>query len=317
MPLCVLAVLPAVLTAAVRPHGPRDVTTSNIGQLPILSWAENMAVRSNGQLLVTLVDVPELWQIDPFGSHESQLLLKLPVAGGLLGIAEIQPDIFAVVAGSSLLPGFFSIWKIDLQAASPTYTKVTNIPPAIMLNGATTLNENAILVADSSAGVVYRVDTLSGNYSVVLDDPTMKAAAGSILHLGINGLHVRDNYLYYTSSTQGIFVRIPINDDGTAAGAAEIIAHNGLDDDFTFDSAGNAYVATNSDNTVQKITPAGEVTVIAGSANSPTFAGATSAHFGRTAADESVLYITTDGIFTRADGFTTFGTGGVVAIYGL
>lgn len=210
------------------------------------------------------------------------------------------------------------MWKLDLQNGLANSTKITTIPEAVLLNGVTTLGENgSILVADSGAGVVYRVDTKSGKYAIVLDDPTMKQAVNATLQIGINGLHIRDKYLYYTSSTQGIFARIPIHPNGTAAGAAQIIAHNGLDDDFTFDRAGNAYVATNSENTLQKITPAGNVTVVAGNINSILLAGSTAAQFGRTAEDSSVLYVTTDGHFTNAAGVTVSGTGGVVAISGL
>lgn len=212
------------------------------------------------------------------------------------------------------------MWKVDLNRLPVKATKITDIPSGVFLNGATNLNDNgAILVADSGAGTVYRVDVHTGNYTIVLDQPTMNYTASALisLHIGINGLHVRDNYLYYTSSTLGIFARIPIHPDGTANGAAEIIAHNGFGDDFIFDRAGNAYVATNLQSTVQKITPAGNITTVAGSANSTLLAGSTAAKFGRTAADSSVLYVTTDGESTNAAGETVIGTGGVVAIHGL
>ncbi|KZP21489.1 hypothetical protein FIBSPDRAFT_1020155 [Athelia psychrophila] len=315
------ALIPAAFAAAVGRNGYSSpgVTTASIGQLPNGSWAENLAVRSNGQLLVTLATAPELYEIDTAGSHKTQLVAQFPAATGLLGITEIQHDVFAVVAGSLSLPGSFSVWKVDVNPTPAKSTKIADVLPAVFLNGATTLNENgsAILVADSAAGMIYRVDTETGNYAVVLDDPTMKIAANATIPVGINGLHIRRGYLYYTSSTQGLFARVPIHADGTPAGAAEVIAHNGFDDDFVFDRAGNAYVATNADNTVQKITPAGNVTVVAGSVNSTLVAGSTAAQFGRTAADSSVLYVTKDGKFTNGAGETVAGTGGVVAIHGL
>ncbi|KZP21467.1 hypothetical protein FIBSPDRAFT_860646 [Athelia psychrophila] len=317
-PLWLSALIPAIFAASIG-YSSLGVTTTSIGKLPNGSWAENLAVRANGQLLVTLLTAPEIYQIDPFGSHETKLVKQLPVAGGLLGITEIQHDVFAVVAGNLSLPGSCSVWKVDVNHTPAKSTKIADVLPAVILNGATPLNENgsAILVADSGAGVVYRIDTHSGNYTVVLDDPTMKIAANSTAPFGINGVHIKGHYLYYTSSTQMLFARIPIHPDGTAAGPAEIIARSGLKDDFTFDRAGYAYVATNSDNTVQKITPSGNVTVIAGNINSALFAGATAAQFGRTIADSSVLYVTTDGEFTNAAGTTVLGTGGVVAIHGL
>lgn len=106
--LCTIPALihiPAIFATTVNGHNPPRVTTTSIGHLPNDSWAENLAVRSNGQLLVTLLDVPEVYQIDPFGSHHTQLIEQIPVAGGLLGITEIQPDVFAIVAGNRSLPG--------------------------------------------------------------------------------------------------------------------------------------------------------------------------------------------------------------------
>ncbi|KZP21481.1 hypothetical protein FIBSPDRAFT_740671 [Athelia psychrophila] len=317
-----LSLTPTALAASIgrRGYSSPGVTTASIGKLPNGSWAENLAVRANGQLLVTLITAPEIHQIDPFGSHETKLVETLPVAGGLLGITEIQHDVFAVVAGNTSLSGSFSVWKVDVNHTPAKSTKIADVLPAVILNGATPLYDNcsAILVADSGAGVVYRVDTETGNYTVVLDDPTMKIAANASIPFGVNGLHIRGCYLYYTSTTQGLFSRIAIRPDGTAAGPAEVIAHNAVfDDDFTFDRAGNAYVATNANNTVQRITPAGKVTVVAGNIDSALFAGATAAQFGRTAADAAVLYVTTDGHFTDAAGTTVLGTGGVVAIHGL
>ncbi|KZP16618.1 quino protein amine dehydrogenase beta chain-like protein [Athelia psychrophila] len=317
-----IPLIPAVFAASiVGRHSSPDITTARIGQLPKGSWAEGLAVRSNGQLLVTLVtDAPEIHQIDPF-TNKTQLIDKLPIAGGLLGITEIQHDVFAIVAGNISQSGSFSMWKLDMKKNPPKSTKIADIKPGVLLNGVTSLNKNgsAILVADSGAGVVYRVDTETGDYAVVIDDPTMKIAPNSTLQVGINGLHIREKDLYYTSSTQGLFVRMRIHPDGTPAGAAKVIAHNGqVNDDFTFDRAGNyAYVATNSDNMVQRITPGGHVTVVAGKPDSKVVAGATAVEFGRTRADKSVLYVTTDGKFTNAAGKTIIGTGGVVAIYGI
>ena len=205
-----------------------------------------------------------------------------------------------------------------MRTACPTASKVTDIPAAQFLNGMTVLDTNGtILVADSGAGAVYRVDTNTGAHALVLADPLMQPAAGAPYQLGINGIRIRDGYLYFTSSTQGLFVRIPIHADGSAAGAAEVVASPGSVDDFTFGRGGDAYIATNVGNTLLEVTPVGDATVLAGNINSSALAGATSAHLGRTAADSSILYITTDGRFTDAAGNQTLLPGRVVAIRGL
>ena len=145
----------------------------------------------------------------------------------------------------------------------------------------------------------------------------MKPAAGGI-QLGINGIQIQNSYLYFTSSTQGLFARVAIHPNGTAAGPIEVVASlGGFGDDFALDRAGDAYIGTNPDDTLIKVTPAGNVTLVAGNINSTAVAGATSTHFGRTAADKSILYITTSGRFTNAAGQQTFIPGEVIAVHGL
>src|SRR5436305_11689749 len=96
----------------------------------------------------------------------------------------------------------------------------------------------AALVSNSRNGVVWRVNTKTGEYKVVQDDALMRPVPEQIV-LAINGLHARDGFLYFTNSLQGIFVRVPIYPDGTAAGTYEIVARVGFCDDLVFDKAGN------------------------------------------------------------------------------
>ncbi|KAH6704376.1 hypothetical protein BKA61DRAFT_188260 [Leptodontidium sp. MPI-SDFR-AT-0119] len=66
-------------------------------------------------------------------------------------------------------------------------------------------------------------------------------------------------------------------------------------DDFTFDREGNAFVATENGNGIQKVTPKWAVSVVAGNLNTTELAEPTSAIFGRTLRDQGVLYVTTAG----------------------
>ncbi|PNP37751.1 hypothetical protein TGAMA5MH_10352 [Trichoderma gamsii] len=53
------------------------------------TWFENISIRSNGTILATCLDVPELWAIDPCTST-GKLVLSLPAspatANALTGI---------------------------------------------------------------------------------------------------------------------------------------------------------------------------------------------------------------------------------------
>jgi len=142
-------------------------------------------------------------------------------------------------------------------------SKLTDIPEGVALNEWQCSHVTRLLVvADAGAGVVYTVNVHTGNYSKTIDDPTMKP--NSSLPVGINGIKIHDEYLYYTSTAQKLFSRTPIDTtSGTPTGPAEIIATNVPGDDFSLDQAGDAYVAENPWDVVAKVTPGGEVSVVA------------------------------------------------------
>ncbi|KAF7976645.1 hypothetical protein HWV62_5967 [Athelia sp. TMB] len=320
-----LNLLVTAISAAPAHRSLTGISLETVGVFPNGTWLENAAVRSNGQLLVTLLSSPQVYQVDPFSSQQPQLVQTIPGVEGLLGIGEVEEDVFAVIAGNLSIAtvvstvGSYSIWKVDVRdSQKPISHKVADIPTAQFLNGLAVLDTKGnVLVSDSGAGVVYLVDTNTGAYQVVLDDPTMKAAAGGE-QLGINGIQIQNDFLYFTSSTQGLFARVAIHQNGTAAGPVKVVASlGGFGDDFALDRAGNAYIATNPEDTLIKVTPAGKVALVAGNINSTALAGGTSAHFGRTAADKSTLYVTTGGRFTDAAGEQTFIPGEVVAVRGL
>jgi sugar lactone lactonase YvrE len=66
-------------------------------------------------------------------------------------------------------------------------------------------------------------------------------------------------------------------------------------DDFVLDKHGNAWITTDPNNSLLKVTPDGTVTAIEGAINETTLLGPTSAAFGRTSHDLNILYITSNG----------------------
>ena len=58
-------------------------------------------MRSNGKILVTLINAPQVWQIDP-ASRSAELVREFPHAISAMGIAEYEDDIFAVVSNTHI-----------------------------------------------------------------------------------------------------------------------------------------------------------------------------------------------------------------------
>ncbi|KIV83483.1 hypothetical protein PV11_05504 [Exophiala sideris] len=276
-------------------------------QFPNETWLENIAVRSNEQSLTTCLTAPLLYTLDPTAASANPIVVADFVGKtGVLGIAEIEPDVFAVAAGNVSAPlgkGNYSIFKVDMRSyhaidgtvtAPADVSHLVDIADAAVLNGLALLNSQYLLIADGILGVVFRLDLHTAEYSVTLNDTTMKSNASAIIKNGINGIHVKDGYLYYTSSGQYLFCRVPVHDNGTAAGTVEILNRNLLGDDFILDKQGNAFITNDPQNTLTLRKVDGSTSVIAGSPNSTALAGDTACAWSR-APGSRRLYVSTNG----------------------
>ncbi|MCJ1317037.1 hypothetical protein MMC15_002358 [Xylographa vitiligo] len=276
------------------------------------NWLENLAVRSDGHILATRLDVPQLYQFSPLvPNSEPTLIHGFPsTAGftGLTGITELagQPDVFAFIAGNfspaavAAKPSNCAVWRVDMRQQTPNVTEIAQIPQAAVPNGMASLDvaENAVLISDSTLGNVWRLDIRTGAYTTAIDDPKMNKVRPDAAQ-SVNGIRIFGGYLYFTNSDALFFARIPIHANGSAAGPSEIVSYSVGDgltfDDFAIHDDGTAYVATGNGNAVTQITPDGRATIIAGNLNSTELASPTSVQFGRTEQDRCTIYITTAG----------------------
>lgn len=286
---------------------------SELYRFPNGTWLENIAVRPNGNLLVSDSTGANLWEIVPSSQsmHISpHLVHHFNEAHDVGGIAELKPDTYAVIASNS-------VWKIDLGRTDnvPTPGQIAKIP-AGFLNGMAPIDDgNAVVISDSQLGVVWYLNIQSGNYSVLHQHETMEANSNLGILIGINGLRVLHNQMYYSNTPKQIFCRVRIDTrTGRALGPYEIISHNTLADDFALDPLGVGYLASTRDNDIIRDYPSGHYEVIAGSKDSRILMTPTSAAFGRTQNDRDVLYVTTGGETELPVNNTTSLGGNVMAV---
>lgn len=304
-----LLLAPIVVTAF-------QVQVKTLFQFKDHTFLENIAIRTNGQLLLTSLTHPGVYSFDPQGTDSTpQPLLEFADATGISGITEVSPDVFAVISGVIHLEtlmadkGSLCVWTLDLNGREPAAKKVVCVPDSINLNGITSLDyaPGVVLISASMSGSVYRVDLATGAFDVIIEDPLFAPTSSS--PLGINGLHARGNTLYFANSAQGFFGLVPISLSGDQAGNVTKVVDAGPNhryDDFALDKEGNAWIATHN-NSVNVVTPAGEQVVVAGGGNSTEFSDPTSAAFGKGSREEErTLYVVTGG-------FTTTG-GQVIAL---
>lgn len=282
---------------------------------PNNTFIENIRVRSCGSLLITSMSVPTLFGIDPTASTpDASVLYTFPNATGLAGITETTADIFAIVSATwdlvntRAILGTLVVWTIDVRFSSPIVHRIANVTNTTSFNGIASIPQSPYLVlaADSALGAVWRVNILTGAYGIIFTDPLftpISAAQG--LNLGINGLKIKDQYLYFTNSAQGIFGRVEIDIYGNKIGAVEIIANITASattgahyDDFALDRHGKAWIATHPEYVVE-VDLDGAQNVIS---NETLLLNPTSAAFGRgTREEEKILYVTNGGAFVGDD----------------
>ncbi|KAK3671685.1 hypothetical protein LTR78_008418 [Recurvomyces mirabilis] len=297
-----LLLLATIITTHALPT-PSETSVNLIYQFPNTTWIENLAVRRNGDILCTSLSAAAIFLVNPF-EHTEERVLQFVAGNGVLGITEIGDDIFVAVTSqvnlmtSEAAAGSAAAWRIDMKAWSSGrenfVTLLANLTQIGLPDGIVSLpsRPTTILIADAAKGLVWKLDTLSGNYTIVIEDDILHSS-NPFLPLGVDGLHVIDEYLYFTNLGDNILCRIAIDKHGNATDEIELVATMPFPDDFALAQDGTAYVV--GANQLYRVSPDGVVVVLAGGINDTTLEGVTSAQFGRTREDAGVLYMGTNG----------------------
>lgn len=276
------ALLAGILLLATAPTAAWAATIerrqSAAAQVAKIASVENLAVRSNGQILATNMNSPNLYGVDATAKTSSTAVV-VTGASGLSGIGEVAHDVFAVIGGGK------AIYKVDFSAGTPKASLIKTIKEASNLNGLAVFDNDTVLVADAGKGNVYRFSVSTGDYSVVLTDPTMAPSGG--IPFGIDGIKYKDGVVWYTNIFKNSFHKVPVDPvTAKATGAVVTLWTNLMGDDLCFGPNGKIYVATNGKNSVVEVdTAVGKPTQVA------SVTGSTSCAFGRTDKDKDVIYV--------------------------
>ncbi|PQE31584.1 quino amine dehydrogenase beta chain protein [Rutstroemia sp. NJR-2017a WRK4] len=280
------------------------------------TWAENIALRSNGQILVTQLYTPILQQVDPANRTAPITIhtFNTTAYAGLLGITEVTPDVFYVAVQAPYNEDFSTtspnaIFKVDLtkfatqngSIVSPaTVTHVVDLPESGILNGLVTLDSKHILVANSFLGVISNVDIECGTYTIPLNISSLKSTSGVATPIGVNGLKfnpTKPSYLYFTNLAQSTLSRVRIAPvTALPIGDSELVTNVPTPDDFAVRKDGTIFIMGNAQDTLFMLKPGAKVVeAVAGSNTSTVLAGVTAGAFGRLRGEQDRLYMSTGG----------------------
>ena len=289
---------------------------TTVAELPPGYFLENIAVRSDNSVLITAVYQRELWFVPSANAATPARPQKLyTFTSAPTGIVETDADVFTISTVQGYQTDQAFLERVDLRGWRPgTAVKpepLFQFPKRVRnLNGSCLLTPNVILLADSFAGLIWRVDLTNDGgkraASVWLEHESMGYYPGRLKpeQPGINGIRyaARLGYVYYTATAKKLFMRVPV-DPATlrALGEPEHVAAGRMADDFCIDEeAGVAYVTTHRENTVDCVSldppRNSERFVVAGDPFTEELIGPSSIAWSRSPGDYGkVAYLITDG----------------------
>ena len=273
---------------------PSPVPYTTIATFPPGTFLENIAVRSNGHLLVSDMLSGTIHHLDPHAPNPQSTITKIhsfpipppaeettPIESdqhvssdygtGMTGeaiIEDLRPeksDIFYTFSGQHGRPGTWAVYALDMRSFSSSTSletpprKIAAVPHAVWLNGGTFLpGTSKLLMAESALGQLVCCDVDTGAVSIWLDDPLLGKMTDRPPYPAANGVQYFRGRVFVTNSDRGLLLCATVGEAGEYVPDSLTAPAEGLlGDDLAFDSDGAAYVATNPHQTVLKLAGVG------------------------------------------------------------
>ncbi len=299
----------------------QHASITTVAEFPMHTMLENLAVRADGSILVVASPQRQVWYVPvPTPGRPVEPVVLHTFDDGHLAqcLVEVEPDIFYVATY-----GKPALYRFDLRGWSPGAPvdpiKVLDFEASAGPNGGALVAPGVLLISDCLAGSILRIDLSADGMSATartwFADESMAAGGGhppvkfsatqEVPFPGINGLRYgpKTSYVYYTTSSQNLFMRVAIDPDTLEPrGAAEHLADMSNVDDLCLDEEiGVAYIARHPDHAIERapLDPNGSAPgrlVMAGDPFTDWLIGPTSLDWARGPGDHGrVAYATTDG----------------------
>ncbi|MBW4522491.1 MAG: gluconolactonase [Scytolyngbya sp. HA4215-MV1] len=254
-----------------------------IAEFPPNTFLESIAIDPSNTLFVTSHFEGKVFRIAPDGKSE----IYAAIAGKATGLV-LTPE------GNLLLTGWDeqNVCTVFQITTDGTVSILVQIPDAIFLNGITPLTATSYLIADSYRGAIWQLEVIEPKVSVWLEHSLLARSSPDKELPAVNGLKRWGKSLYASNTEKQLVIRIPISDDFQPGEPDIFISRVNLDD-FAFDLDGNLYGTTHVFNSVVKISPEGQVTILAQAEAG--MVGSTALAFGQAVDDRTGVYVVTNG----------------------
>ena len=253
-----------------------------MAEFPANTFLENIAINSQGAIFVTSYEEGKIYRLTS-SSERSEFA---SINGNVAGIVVDRAGNLLVAAAVDSTPTILRIHS------SGVVEPLVTLSEAIFLNGMTHLTGDRYLVADSYKGAIWVVDVNAKTARIWLQDSLLTRSDTNNPFPAVNGIKIYQNSLFASNTQRQLLVRIPLAEDNTP-GTPEVFLTNVNLDDFAFDARGNLYGTTHVYNSVIRISPLKQITILAKAEQGMT--GSTALAFGRTEGDRTNIYVTTNG----------------------
>ena len=286
-----------------------------VAEFPEKFFLENLAVRADGSMLVTVANRKELWFVPPPGDALPVEPLHLfTFEFNATFVVEWRPERFLLGIADVYATREARIYELDLTGWTPgdpvNPRLVLDLPePWSGLNGACFVAPNVLLAAGMAA-LIWRIDLGEDGGAkarIWMQHDTMKNRPGEMKpeQPGTNGVQFdgKSGRLYFTTTSQQMMLRVEV-DPATqeAVNLPEFIAGGREWDDFLLDEdRGVAYATTHRENTIDLVhlSPDGNRggrSVIVGDPFNELAVGPSAGRWGRAPGDKGrIAYFSTDG----------------------
>ena len=259
-------------------------------------WFEGIAAGHDGTLYMSANRDLDFARSDYYRSAQGEVLVrrangderilfKTP-KGSTAGVIAVANDGSLYMASHGRAP---TIWHIQTDGQAD---KVAELPHGAWPNGLDIGPDGKLYSPDSALGLIWRIDPVTKRADRVIESHALTARPFISLAPGANGLHFKGRDMYVTVSDRTTVLKFVMDESGKF-GTPTLFATGIPGDDFAIGHDGSLFIATHPYNTLVRVAPGGERTIIGNAAQH--IVGATDAIFGKGPDDRNTLYVVTDG----------------------
>jgi predicted ester cyclase len=245
------------LTLAIPVRAPESLLPwENVLSVPQGTFIESLAAEPNGGFVMAIIYAGVIERLTPRGKRVPIAQLPDHEMGfpGFICLVRAEDGTLYVTYQRRADSG---VWRVSPQGKGDLFAR---LPDGARPNGISFDGKGGLILGDNRGGL-WRVNLASRKASRWIEHELLSPRPMIGLFPAANGVQRRGSEILVANSDRGHFVSVQINADGSA-GAVNRIADQVPGDDFGLDAAGNAYVTTHPFNSIIKVTPQGERTIV-------------------------------------------------------